>query len=90
MALTDLAAFAVWLSGFFDRVQAAVDRYKAQVDAVAPGVADQAYAELSAKLAAIRAEADPAKGAEIVVREVLDALTSGQSFIKHPPTDLAG
>jgi hypothetical protein len=85
-----LQGVALWLASIFDRLQAAADQAKAEADKVSPGSADAWHAAISERIAAIRAEADPATAVRVALEEVIASLRSGRSFIRHHPTDLAG
>ena len=85
----------------YSRIEAALAAAKAQIDAVAPGAADDIYATLEAKadaakaaleseLADLRAAVDPRAMAETIVKELLEAVRTGQSAVRQPPTNLAG
>jgi len=90
MARPDLQGVTLWLASIFNRLQAAADQAKAEADKVSPGIADAWHAAISAKIAAVRAEADPATAVRVALQEVMDSLRSGRSFVRHHPTDLSG
>ena len=100
-----LAGLVAGVLGAANQYKAIADKAladaKAAVDAVAPGAADDIIAQAQAKLDAAKAaadaeilkaqaEADPAALAQTAVAELLDALKTGQSPVRHPPTTLAG
>ena len=90
MARPDFASVAAFLANLFDRIQAAADAAKAKADAVSPGLLDQYHAEVSAKVAQLRAEISPETFVRVGLEEILASIRTGRSFVRQPPTNLAG